>query len=137
MKRNPLAVALSVLIILIAAFHIIATRYNLYFSIPWFDSLLHLLGGFWAGLFSIYYIFGFVKPSGEIKTAKIFLVGIISALFIGAIWEIYEYKFGFTFTTKSSYALDTFSDLVMDTVGAIAASFYVSRRKQFLNFSQQ
>ncbi len=121
---------LSGLIILVAGLHIVAMRYNLYFSVWWLDLPVHFLGGAWAGLFGIFY-YQIIKKSPLLGPKSIWRVGCITAIFLGVFWELYEYSAGLIFTTKGSYGLDTTLDLLMDTFGGITASA-MSARKRFL-----
>src|SRR3989344_2106281 len=99
--------ALSLLIALIALLHIVAMRFNLYFTLWWFDLVLHFLGGLWCSLFVLFYASVFWDGVWEKRGwCRMFLVGVSASFIVGVIWELYEYFFGFIFTTKSNYVLD-------------------------------
>ncbi len=132
-KNKLISPALSALIVLIAVLHVTAMNYNLYFFLWWFDLVMHFLGGLWCSFFTLFYISSFeMKRSINWPRARVYLAAVFATLLVGVAWEIYEYVFGFTFTTKSSYQLDTALDLVMDTTGAVvaAASVMIYRLRQ-------
>ncbi len=80
----------------------------LYWRYVWFDVPMHFLGGLALGSFLV----GFF-PS---RKSLIFLA-LTTCVFVG--WEILEYMLGIAH--KSNYAFDTALDLLMGTLGALAA----------------
>ena len=82
-----------------------------------YDKLLHFLcGAFWgfAGLF-LWLPMEKKSHCGEIAIA------LISGMFVGILWEIYEYVIA-TYPYTSIYLIDTGCDLVADALGAILAA---------------
>jgi|GEM_PF-440396 len=123
--RASFASTLVLLIIFIAGLHIAAMRFNLYFSIWWFDIPMHFLGGLWSGLFVIFYSLLRTHSRGEAPShTRVLCVGLGAAIVFGLAWELYEYLFGFTFTTKSSYGFDTIVDMILDMLGGLTAGAY-------------
>jgi hypothetical protein len=128
MTKNKHILSLTILIALIAFLHIFAMKFNLYFAIWWFDLAMHFLGGLWCGLFVVYCFAEHQKRLGKsLKVSDVFLAGIVGAIVIGSAWEVYEYVFGLTYTSKSSYRLDTILDMCMDVLGGLVAAFSLKR----------
>ncbi len=63
------------------------------------------------------------------------LISIIGTLFVSVLWEAYELVLGEAQFDKTGYAFDTGMDLIMDTLGSVAACLYGYVRE--LNFSSE
>ena len=89
--------------------------------------VLHFLGGLcvaMGGLSTWLYL----SSSTNISNTKLTLVGLLWALAIGIIWEIFEVHFGITFLSDGiAYVRDTASDLIMDICGGIFGVLYAVR----------
>ncbi len=84
---------------------------------PWFDSMLHTLGGIYIGLVAMWFLYFFrISP-------RLFYV-LISVLIVGLAWELMEYVLSFPRSPHMSYELDTLKDLVLDLIGGIFAWAY-------------
>lgn len=115
----------------IVFFYVLALYKDLFFYYWWFDIPMHFLGGFIAGLVSVYYFF--IHNQSRVPTErKIFFTAIISAIIIGVVWEIFEYVTKLSFTI-GDYRLDIIKDLFVDVYGAIVAYVYYSRQYKFKN----
>ncbi len=115
----------------LAFFHGLATYYNLYFFIWWFDIPMHLLGGVLVGTVALFF-YRFFCLKGMIKedehTAWTLLIA--SILFVGGAWELFEYAKGITFNTIGSYRLDVLKDLAVDILGVVFSGvYYLSNKK--------
>lgn len=112
----------AVLIFFIFLMNYLALRFHWYFSIWYFDMLMHFLGGIWLGFISIY-LFNFDPNS------KKSFFNIIAAVFIvGMGWEIFEIVVN-AYTTENTFnILDTLSDLLFDTAGGVFALFYFLKK---------
>lgn len=88
-----------------------AIKANLYWTTSWADMITHTMGGMVvSGL--IIFILSFNKSyKFNAKTT------IISTLFVGILWEIFELYNGLTFLTDKGYTMDTLGDLFFDMVG--------------------
>lgn len=127
MLKHPLFIINLILVLIIGIFHIIALKFFLYWSISWFDNLMHFLGGFWFGIISVWFFFfsGYAGRFTFYSSARnIFFVSTASAIAIGLLWEIFEIYAGVPLFV-TDYSFDTSIDLLMDTLGAVAASAYV------------
>lgn len=85
----------------------------LYWRFPWFDTLMHFLGGLTVATFAI----------GLLYRPRILLFALMMcSVAIG--WEVFEFSIGTV--REANFVLDTGLDLLMDTVG-MSASYLVAR----------
>lgn len=114
------------LLYLILILHILGNVLGWYYTIPYFDTLMHFLGGFWIAMISAYLIKKYAKDLFEQHRLMeiIFLIGI--TMTIGFVWEFYEFLadtfiFNEIFLMRQS-ATDTITDLTADFFGVLAYS---------------
>ncbi len=98
--------------------------YNIF---PWFDNMMHFFGGFWVAVaaMSIFY----KSISAQKERLLQFAFVILSVLFVGLVWEVYE--FGVQDLIKATGIAsipDSISDLVFDTLGGIAAFLIIIKK---------
>ncbi len=109
-----------VLLVSIAVLHFAGLKLFLYWTIPWYDILLHFLGGLWVGVgvICILYTSGYAQKKPWLIRLRPFIVfGIV--LVVGLLWEAYEYIF--KLTSSHGYVFDTILDLIMDLLGGLVA----------------
>jgi len=102
--------------------HFLATKFHWYFSIWWFDILVHFLGGFLIGLILV--LLFYPKFFSFTNFFKIFFGFIV----IGIGWEIFEILVDQFITQNSFNFLDTLSDLFVGLGGATIALFYFLKK---------
>lgn len=91
-------------------------------TIWWWDILLHVLGGVWAGLLGAWVagFFGF----------RVTLVRcILFALSIGVGWEVFEYAADLEHSIFMSYSTDIIKDVFDDMLGGALAYYLVQRER--------
>jgi len=113
-------------ILIIATLHALATYFSWYWSIWWFDILMHFLGGAWIGLVSIWFFFFSNRVEHTLKNKKnIILTAVISVSLIGLLWEVFEFSLSklIVFNELNSI-IDTATDLFVDILGAFSASIH-------------
>lgn len=121
---------LVILTLAIFASEVLASFLGWYEQFPWFDMVMHTLGGAWVAV--ILLVAGGRRlphwfAHGE-DHARLFRV-VAGVLLVGALWELYE--LGFAFYATAAFGdlgfyqgwADTLSDLALDTFGATAAGF--------------
>lgn len=134
-RKHSLLYIVFAAVLLLGGLHIIATGLYLYWTVGWFDNLMHFLGGFCIGLLSIWVIYlsgiksrlGIESPSVK----KAILTSVVAVIIIGIGWEIFEYANGLTESTES-YPLDVLHDLISDILGSILAGIIGSRKELYL-----
>lgn len=99
-------------VVLIFLLNYAATKFYWFYAIPWFDMLMHFLGGLWLGLVYLW-IFSSVEPS-----PKLILKMFLAVLLVGVLWEVFELFVHQYLVGDPFDLLDTFSDLFFDLLGA-------------------
>ncbi|MBY0376433.1 hypothetical protein K2P96_00455 [Patescibacteria group bacterium] len=100
----------------------LAHNFFWYYTVWWFDMLMHFLGGLWVGLFFSYVFFGTIDT-------KRFIFKVIAYLFVvGVLWEIFEFATNNVIGHDPFNILDTVSDLFFDLAGGFFALFYITKK---------
>lgn len=88
-----------------------------YWEYPWFDVLMHLMGGIAVTAFMMW------AAERFLPTYAPYLVAIPALIAVGVSWEVFEWFA--KAPSEVDYVLDTVTDLVMDGVGgALVISLY-------------
>ena len=106
----------------------IAVAFSLFWLLWWYDIPMHFLGGVVLGAFILWLIgrIGgpFVKPSG----VSAIVLSLSLTLFIGVVWEVFEYKFDIAYNSVLGYWADTAKDLLVDLAGAALVLWWYLKR---------
>lgn len=138
--RIRLPIEIDFIVTLLLYLHFVLGEYNhFYVKIAWWDIFLHfgnsLILGF-LGFILAYSLLLTSKMSTKPILASLFAISF--SVFIGVIWEIFEFfmDYLFGFTMQKSGIVDTMTDLMMDTIGAgvvsLAGFFYMKKKKMGL-----
>ncbi len=133
----PLELEFLVLIFIYATLFLgeIKEYYLIYW---WWDVLLHTLSGFILALIGFFIVFILNQDSKvnlHMGAGFVALFSFTFALSIGAVWEIFEFCMDMFFglNMQKSGIVDTMTDLIVDSIGAIIVSiggyFYVKKVK--------
>lgn len=114
--RTIFLIGIAVFSLLIAVLNGIAFQYSLYWSVWWFDILMHFFGGALVGFFILWGAYFFRPPPARIPARGVVIGG---ALMVGVAWEIFEFIVGARVPDSHAYRIDTMLDLFMDVVGAL------------------
>jgi len=118
-RSHPILLLAALIIAGIAILHFLALAFSLYWRWPWYDSLMHSLGGAWLGAISVWF-FGF-SPYESLRrfaAGRLFLITLVFSITVNVLWEVFEYALGVTFAVN--YWSDTAGDLFFDVVGFLA-----------------
>ncbi|MEN9524007.1 MAG: hypothetical protein RL536_76 [Candidatus Parcubacteria bacterium] len=94
-------------------------------SILYYDGILHFLAGIGLGFFL--YSLAVSMTSMNLRTRSHLIFGVIIC---GIIWEIFETYFnisGYPLWT-GPYFVDTFKDLLLDTLGAAIVAYFMIKK---------
>lgn len=121
--KKPLLLEIIILAILVAVLHYLALTFYLYWTLDWYDIIMHFLGGVVIALLAMFffYISGYFNFPKE-HLGSIFAMTLGSVLLIGLLWELWELFVGFSDVIEDQ--LDTFLDLTMDIIGGCVAFIY-------------
>jgi hypothetical protein len=104
-----------VVMLVVVSLHWLASFEGFYWTVWWYDVMMHFLGGLWTLLFGLW-VFG-----ASVRTSRLITVRnmLIFALAVGLLWEVHEIILGFASFDHPEYWTDTPQDLVLDMLGAI------------------
>ena len=132
MNRKKFSMYIVVFILSILVINLMAVKFYWYFSIWWFDMVMHFLGGFWIGLLFIWLFsskaFSFLRLSFEEINIKFIARTILFVLIIGVYWEAFEIVINNIIVGDKFNILDTLSDVFFDLAGGCFAIIYFSKK---------
>ncbi|PIR38594.1 MAG: hypothetical protein COV34_00765 [Candidatus Zambryskibacteria bacterium CG10_big_fil_rev_8_21_14_0_10_42_12] len=125
MKTRTIVWYIGLTALLIGIGQQVAIAYSLYWSIWWYDIVMHFLGGLWIALIALWFYKSFAGEDAE--SGRGYLVALSTTVVVGILWEVMEILAGLTLT-QANYEVDTVVDLIMDVIGAVVATRLVFRR---------
>lgn len=136
-KMNlPIEIDFTVTILLYLHF-VLGEYSHFYITVWWWDVFLHLGNSIILGLVGFILAYGLLLTSKmEAKPILASLFSLSFAVFIGVLWEIFEFfmDYFFGFTMQKSGLVDTMTDLMVDVTGALLVSavgfFYMRKKKE-------
>ena len=125
MSKKPLFWEMFLFVLCMGVLNAIAMHFFLYWKLNEFDSLVHFSGGaaVSATILWLYFYSPFFKPVNR-GLKSFILVSVLGIIAVGFIWEIFEIVIDATSVTDPKYSYDTTLDIIMDTLGALAACLY-------------
>jgi hypothetical protein len=106
---------MAYLIIPLFLVNYIANKFYWYYSIWYFDMIMHFWGGICLGLALVWFL-SYKNLSLELNLKLIFKI-LLGVLLVGVLWEIYEVLFNNIIAQNPFNLLDTISDLFFDLAG--------------------
>ncbi|MEZ6209171.1 MAG: hypothetical protein R3B64_01175 [Candidatus Paceibacterota bacterium] len=119
MNKRKISVYTAVVGIFILVINILAMKGSLYFVFWWFDMPMHFLGGFWIGLITVLIFYKKFSKLGLTDNKKSIFVYLLSVIFIGLLWEFYEYFLEIFIKFDFANIVDSISDMLFDIAGSI------------------
>lgn len=119
---KKLGIRVSVLAITIFLLNLLAMEFHWYFSVWYFDIIMHFLGGFFVCLALIW----LWKKDGISKKDSVLLI--VGVFLIGILWELFEIYINEFITGNNLDVPDTITDMIMDLIGGIFAIGYFSKK---------
>ena len=117
MDRQKLLKYLVILMFFIFGLDYLGRTFYWYSAIWYFDIITHFLSGVWVGMFFIYL---FIRKGKQANAIKILL----SVLFIGILWEVFEFIVYQRLGGIPFNILDTLLDIFFDFLGGSLALLY-------------
>ncbi len=129
MPRERLLRFLATLVLIVALLHIGATVFYLYWTLWWYDMVVHFLGGVFIGLLTLWMVFfsEYLGTHRMSSRATVLIIMLLGTLGIGIGWEIFERLLGHTWSVEG-YWLDTGIDLFLDSAGGLVGFFFFMKR---------
>jgi hypothetical protein len=115
--------ALLALVFVIGVLEMVALRFHLYWTTPWFDIMMHFLGGVWVAFAALWALLFVWRHAENLPNRfSVYVVPFGATLVVGVLWEVFEYLFGIAIFGNDAYAVDTALDMGMDLFGALSVS---------------
>ncbi len=119
MDRKNLFKLLATLIFFIFVINFLANKFYWYYSIWYFDIIMHFLGGFWLALVAVYLF----KPTNNFLQSIPRLLLFVLVLGLG--WEVFEFLFNNYLAQNYFDFWDSLSDVLFDVIGGLCAILYL------------
>ena len=131
MSRNMLFKILACLVISICIVNFFASTFHWYYSIWYFDMIMHFLGGAWLGLLAVWLLLR--KSTALEQPYGLVFKAIVAVFILGAGWELYEALVDYSVVHNfSRFNLgDTFSDVCCDLAGGILATLFAVKNSTY------
>lgn len=117
MHKPALFATQSAAVVAVAALHLAALEWYLYWYYPWLDLLSHFLGGLWIALAAVWLL---SYASHNVRLLRI--LAIVAVISIA--WEVFEYVAGIP--KEANFVFDTSLDFLMDFIGGISGFMLAS-----------
>jgi hypothetical protein len=127
--RSTLLISFLV-VALIGLLHGIGIFFQLYWRISWYDTVVHMLSGFWAAWVVLLFTY---RNSSRHSVYRTLILSLIIALSIGIVWEFFEFYAGVTSLKDSFFWADTAGDLSADLMGGIIGALIISMKYRLWN----
>lgn len=129
MIQKHLAVISLYFIVVMLVLHLAATAFYWYVSVPWYDMLMHTLGGIFLAIFTTALFARYIMVLDRYET---FVTLLLAVLIVGGLWEYFEYAMQYFVRGSAELANipDSIVDLVCDMLGGIAGIIFVLRLKK-------
>jgi len=121
--NSSLSKQIFALFVLIGFFDFIANKFYFYWTVWWFDVMMHFIGGLLACMLVVLFLNTYYKTKNLDKHKNKIII-ILGVLIISVLWEIYELSIGSTSFADSDYMVDTISDFLMDFIGGFFGYLY-------------
>lgn len=129
---TPRLISLLIIFALVALLGVLqqlAFAYYLYWRFPWYDILMHFLGGVVVGAVYLWVVRH--ELPAFLKKYETFAYVFLFSLVVGILWEVFEYLVGIDREfSRATRQFDTILDLVMDVSGATLSYMAFSRFKK-------
>ena len=125
MFKQKIFIFSFIVLCIVAVFNNLGNNYNLYEIYSWYDIPMHLLGGLWVSLFSLF-LYPHINKRFSIANSHmgVFVMIFFILLFITVSWEIFELVGGMMSLNDPGYWPDTLGDIMNGFIGGILGYFY-------------
>jgi len=123
--RNHLFHRLALLVVLIFLLNLAGSYFAWYNLLPWYDNLMHFLGGMWLSLLVLWFFF----PRVQNLSVGIGIV-LVFVLLGALLWEALEYSIQTLLYTPGLLAtkMDSVSDVLFGIFGGLIAGLHFIKR---------
>lgn len=127
--KNRIRTALHAcaVLVIIGLMHAAAMQLNLYYDHPYYDFILHFLGGVVVGQCAVLLVSRLNFLQHRSLFFQLVLIVIIMAV-VGFAWEYMEYILGIANPGAQGYIRDTTEDFIADYIGVFVAYFFYIKK---------
>jgi hypothetical protein len=124
MHKQHVLLSLFVAVAVVGVLHHFAIAHFWYWTLWWFDVVMHILGGVALGLAALWFLllFRFLE---RCSPRQVFALTLAVVLVVGIGWEAFEF-FAQLFV-QGHFFPDTFHDIAADVAGGLIAYAYYYR----------
>jgi|TARA_Y100000310_G_scaffold345866_1_gene471915 hypothetical protein len=126
MFSHPLFIQSFFALTLVALAHHVANIFYLYWTLPWIDLPIHMLGGVWVGLTSLWFFYFSPYKQGTLNKKSVFITAFVAILIVSVSWEVFEILIGVQIGDSYFYLAGL--DLIGGFIGAGIAYIYVIKK---------
>lgn len=117
--------------ILLFVVNAMASVFYWYVAIPWFDMMMHVLGGVFVAILGAAVLFKHIRT---LPSRELFITLALFVFIIGLAWEYYEYIVQFYVKgVQLAHITDSLSDLICDMLGGSIGTLFVIHLKKRYN----
>jgi len=123
--KNKILKRIAFLVFGIFILNTAASFFGWYELLPWYDNMMHFLGGAWLALVAVWGLYSYLKKRDDA------LVSVLLFVLVGALlWEVLEYVAQSIAGTPGLFATvpDSISDIVFGLVGGLVAGIYTLKK---------
>src|SRR3989344_5035310 len=114
MRKSSLLYLGLGLVILLWWLNLIALKFYFYWTLGWYDYMMHFLGGFTLSILGVWLW-------GSERSLKSFLIVFLGVMILAIGFEIFEYLNNLNYLIPQNYITDTTHDLIAGAFGAALA----------------
>jgi hypothetical protein len=122
MDSKKLLKYIALLILFIFLLNFLANQFYWYYTIWYFDIIMHFLGGYWVGLLAAY-LFAWDAPTAP---SVLKILGFV--LLVGVGWEFFEIFSDKIASVNYFFLSDTLSDILFDFLGGTGALLFLFKK---------
>lgn len=121
MQKQHILLPLFVAVVTVGVLHHLALAHFWYWTLWWFDVVMHVLGGFVVGLAAVWFLSLF-RAVERYSPGRVFILTVIVVVAVGIGWELFEF-FAQLFI-QGEFFPDTLHDVAADIAGGLVAYAY-------------
>jgi hypothetical protein len=122
----------AILFFIIGISNYLGNKLYLYWTTWWHDMIMHFIAGVVVAMTAVLFYQILFKKYNWFRN-NLVLVAVLATLVVGLLWEYFELHFEITSLADGmAFWTDTFSDLVLDTLGGYMGarySIYISKNE--------
>lgn len=104
-----------------------------YLIFPYFDTIVHVIGGFWTAIVFVYYCKKYRKVLINEKLLRKMAITVGFVTMVAIIWEFFEFYLNIRLDSPAQTYIDTITDVIWGIFGSLIAGFVIFHNLQNKN----